>query len=90
MKLMAKRVVAETDGAYFLKILMYFIIGSLWVRLSSGHFAPGISSLPVGLIIGLLFAMHDHFQIDRKIEYVVLLAAALLSYLAPIGVVLQI
>lgn len=82
---MAKRK-TEKDSAYVLKVLLYFILGSIWLR--SGDFLP-ITSLPVGLVVGLLFARHDHFAIDRKIEYVVLLAAALVSYVAPIGFVLQ-
>jgi ABC-type dipeptide/oligopeptide/nickel transport system permease component len=46
--------------------------------------------IPVGLLIGLVFATHDHFKIDRKIEIVVLLIASVLSYLLPIGFVLSI
>lgn len=73
----------ETDSVYFLKILLFFILGSIWFKHS--QFLP----VPVGLLAGLLFAHHDHFQIDRKIEYAVLLAAAVLSFVAPIGVVLR-
>ena len=75
----------EPDSVYFMKIVLYFILGGIWVYLD-GFFVPG---LPIGLLIGLLFARHDHFQIDRKIEYAVLLAAAILSYVAPIGLVLR-
>ena len=79
----------EPDSVYFLKILLFFIIGALWLNLSF-EVLPGIRSLPVGLVIGVLFARHEHFMIDRKIEYLVLLSAALLSYLAPIGIVIEI
>ncbi|MGF7229310.1 MAG: hypothetical protein ACQR33_05000 [Candidatus Saccharibacteria bacterium] len=41
--------------------------------------------LPVGLAIGLFFTSHEHFQIDRKIEYAVLLVAMLVGYFAPFG-----
>ncbi len=80
----------ESDSLYFLKVLLYFILGAIWIHLHNGRFLPMISSLPVGLFIGLLFARHEHFAIDRKIEYVVLLGAALLSYLAPVGLVISI
>lgn len=82
---MAKR---ESDSVYFLKILLYFILGSIWLRFSDLQVLPGVSALPVGLLLGLVFAHHDHFQIDRKIEYAVLIAASVLSFVAPIGIVL--
>ena len=77
----------EATSVYFLKILLYFIIGSIWFKTISP--VAGFDGFPVGLVIGLLFASHDHFQIDRKIEIAILLAAAILSYVAPVGVVLQ-
>ena len=45
---------------------------------------PGI---PIGLMVGVMFAAHDHFQIDRKIELAILLGASILSFVAPIGAV---
>ena len=87
--LMARRALSpELDSVYFLKILLFFILGAIWLRLSGDEILPGISSLPVGFLIGLLFARHEHFMIDRKIEYVVLLIAAILSYAVPVGIVL--
>ena len=80
----------EPDGVYFLKILLFFIVGSIWLHFSDIEILPGISNLPIGLILGLVFAAHEHFQIDRKVEYAVLLGATILSYVAPIGVVLEI
>src|SRR5688572_5126891 len=80
----------ELDSVYFLKIILFFIIGAIWLKTKSGDLLPGISNLPVGFFIGIIFARHDHFMIDRKIEYAVLLLAAILSYIAPIGVVLQV
>jgi len=41
--------------------------------------------LPVGLIVGVLFSSHEHFQIDRKIEYAVLVVAALVGLMIPFG-----
>lgn len=76
----------EQDGVYFLKLVLFFIVGCLWIHIGKGD---GVS-LPVGLILGLLLASHEHFQIDRKVEYAVLLIATILSFIAPIGFVLTI
>ena len=74
MSKVAKRTIArETDNAYFLKILIYFILGMVWVKVN------GIVVLPVGLIIGVLISRHDHFAIDRKVEYAVLIVSAILG-----------
>ena len=73
----------ELDGVYLLKLALYVILGSLWVKLS--HSNNLNIPLPVGLVIGLLFANHEHFQIDRKIEYAVLLVAMMVGYFAPYG-----
>jgi hypothetical protein len=86
---MTKTKKTEKDSVYFLKILLFFIIGSLWIHVGSFKILPGINSLPVGLVLGLLFAHHEHFQIDRKVEYAILLAAAILSFVAPVGVVVR-
>lgn len=74
------------DSVYTLKLVMYLIIGTLWVRVNhSGSSIP----VPVGLIIGALFAMHDHFKIDRKIEYAVLLVAMLVGFWSQIGLLIS-
>jgi hypothetical protein len=74
----------ELDSVYVLKLVMYLIIGALWIRFgnSSGN---GQIPIPFGLIIGLLFAMHDHFKIDRKIEYAVLLVAMFVGFWTQAG-----
>jgi hypothetical protein len=73
----------ELDSTYILKVLMYLIVGSLWLKvtLKSGSEMP----LPVGALIGLLFAAHDHFQIDRKIEYAVIIVAMFIGFWIPTG-----
>ena len=82
---MAKENNQEPDSLYFLKIVLFFILGGVWVAFDR---TAGITkTIPVGLIIGLFFAHHDHFQLDRKIEYAILLASAALSYVAPLGLV---
>ena len=74
-----RKVQAEPDSAFLLKMVMYLIVGAQWVRFVNPSLTKEIP-IPVGLIIGLLFAMHDHFRLDRKIEYALLLVAMLLAF----------
>ncbi len=77
----------EIDSVYFLKLVMYLIIGSFWVRIDrNGTVIP----VPVGLIVGLIFASHEHFQLDRKIEYAVLLMAMFVGLWLPLGLTLAV
>ncbi|MEO5691121.1 MAG: hypothetical protein ABIQ64_02960 [Candidatus Saccharimonadales bacterium] len=80
----------ESNGFYFLKIMLYIVLGSLWIRFASplelGPFT--VSAFPIGLILGLLIASHDKLQIDRKIEYVVLIIFAIFSFFLPTGIVI--
>jgi uncharacterized transporter YbjL len=71
------------DGVYLLKLVLYVLLGSLWIKISHG----GNINIPIpaGLFVGLLFSSHEHFRIDRKIEYAVLLVAMLIGYFAPYG-----
>ena len=78
---------AESDSAYFLKLVLFFMLGTFWVRLLNVSFGPlDHLSVPLGLVIGLIFASHEHFKIDRKIEYAVLLAATFISFYLPVGI----
>lgn len=80
----------EPDSAYFLKLVLYIVLGAVWIRFSE-PIAIGdilLNGVPIGLAIGLLFAAHDHFQVDRKIEYAVLVIAAIISFFLPTGMLL--
>jgi uncharacterized transporter YbjL len=74
----------ELDGVYVLKLVLYVLLGSLWLKIHSVDLTTGIP-LPIGLVIGLIFASHEHFAIDRKVEYAVLVLAALVGLIAPYG-----
>lgn len=63
----------EADTVYILKIVLYFILGTIWIK----H--DGKAIFPIGFAVGVLFASQDHFRIDRKIEYALLLLAAVLG-----------
>ena len=80
----------ERDSTYFLKIVLYIILGSFWLKfhepVAIGDFL--LNGFPVGLLIGLMFAAHDHFQVDRKIEYALLIIVTIITFFLPAGIVL--
>jgi len=80
----------EPDSTYFLKIILYIILGSFWLKFHSplqlGDFR--LNGVPLGLLIGLLFASHDHFQVDRKIEYAILVVVTIVTFFLPAGIVI--
>lgn len=84
---MAKRSTKKsdsTDSAFVLKLVLYMILGVQWLRIFP---EPDLQfPLPFGAFIGLIFAAHDHFRIDRKIEYAVLLIAMLIGFWLPLGI----
>ncbi len=84
---MAKKQNKELDSVYFLKLVLYLVIGSMWLKITKGENLQ--IPLPLGGLVGLLFASHEHFQIDRKIEYAVLLVAILVGFWLPFGVFLN-
>lgn len=79
-----KKTAKESDGTFFLKLVLYTVMGSqwLWLVADDGTHLP----LPLGLALGLFFASHEHFKIDRKIEFAVLLVAALIAYWGQVGI----
>jgi len=80
----SKKANQELDGVFVLKLVLYAVLGSLWLKVQGS--STGMSfPIPVGLFVGLLFTAHEHFQIDRKIEYAVLVLAALIGLIAPYG-----
>lgn len=85
-----KTTTTEADSTYFLKLVLYVILGSFWIKfhqpVAIGDFL--INGFPLGLLIGLLFARHDHFQVDRKIEYAILIIVTILTFFVPAGIVI--
>lgn len=80
-----KKPATELDSTFFMKLVLYLIVGAQWLRLSinNGNFQVQV---PLGLFIGILFVAHDHFRIDRKIEMAVLLVAMLVGFYGQVGV----
>lgn len=77
----------EQDSVFFLKLTVFLILGSQWVYISS--YPDWEIPIPIGLIIGLVFATHEHFQIDKKIEYAILLVTSFIAYWLPIGLLIS-
>ena len=80
----------EEDSSFILKIVIYILLSSFWIKfqvpIELGLMT--ISGLPVGLLVGLILASQDRFQIDRKIEYVVLFIMTIITYFLPAGIVI--
>lgn len=77
----------ESDSAYVLKLILYIFLGSLWLRVgvnNSDWFVP----MPLGFVVGLLLTSHEHFRIDKKIEYAILVCVMFISFFLPFGIVL--
>lgn len=72
----------STDGVFALKLAVYIVLGSIWAKISFDNLQIPV---PIGLIIGMLLTTHEKLKIDRKIDYAVLLVAALIGFWAPFG-----
>ncbi len=75
----------ELDSVYLLKIVLYLIIGAQWIRFVNVAGTIQIP-IPIGLVVGFLFAVHDHFKIDRKIEFAILLIAMFVGFWSQVGI----
>lgn len=75
----------ELDSVYLLKIALFLIVGSQWLYISSADATKQLP-IPVGAVVCLLFAMHEHFKIDRKIEYAIILLAMFIGFWLPVGI----
>ncbi len=76
----------ETDSAYVLKLVLYMIIGSQWLLVARN--TDWQVPIPYGALVALVFAQHEHFRIDRKIEYAIILVAMFLGFWVLPGVTL--
>lgn len=81
-KTASRTVSSDNDAVYILKLVLYLILGSQWLRVTwDGVTIP----LPVGVIIGLIFAHSEKYPIDRRIQYVILLLSMFIGFWLPIG-----
>lgn len=74
----------ELDSLFIFKLVLFLMLGSQWLyitRTDGSTFLP----IPIGAGIGIAFALHDHFKIDRKIEYALLLVSMFIGFWLPMG-----
>ncbi len=87
-----RRQVVESDGTYFLKLIIVVILGTLWLKLVQPLSWQGIpfGGMPIGTIIGLAgISLVEKDQTNRKIWYAVLIIVTIVSYFLPAGIVIQ-
>lgn len=80
----------ESDGKYFLKLVLVILLGSLWIKFNSPLMAGPfvMNGLPVGMLVGLIVvSQFEKFQYDRKIWYALLVLVTIVSYFLPMGIV---
>lgn len=83
--------VYESDSTYFLKLVVFVLLGMFWLRFQQPVEWLGVplSAVPVGMLVGmLLVSKYEKLQADRKIWYVVLLVVAIASLFSPTGIIL--
>ena len=81
----------ETDGTYFLKLVVFTLLGTLWIKFAQPVAWLGVPlrGIPVGLFAGLLLvSKFEKYQSDRKIWYAILLVITIICYFVPAGIVL--
>lgn len=81
----------EREGVFFLKLAVFLVLSTLWVRLSQPlEVGPMIiQAIPVGLVLSLLLVLKiEKYQFNRKIWYVMLILMAILTSFTPVGVIL--
>ena len=76
---------SEMDSIFIFKMALFLILGSQWLYIIDSTSSAQLP-IPVGAIVGLVFASQEHFKIDRKIEYVILLIAMFIGFWLPMGI----
>lgn len=81
----------ESDSTYFLKLVIYVLLGTLWLKFALPITWLGIpiGGIPVGMLVGLILVRRfEKYQSDRKIWYAILLVVTILSHFVPAGIVI--
>lgn len=83
--------VFETDSTYFLKLVVFVLLGTLWLKFATPVTWLGfpLNGIPAGTLIGLILVNRfEKFQADRKIWYAILLVVTIICYFVPAGIVI--
>ena len=81
----------ESDSTYFLKLVVYVLLGTFWLKFASPVTVLGVpfGGVPVGMLIGLLLVRYaEKYQSNRKIWYAILLVVTIISHFVPAGIVI--
>lgn len=81
----------ETDSTYFLKLVVFALLGTLWLKFATPISIGGflLNGVPLGFLIGvILVSQFEKYQSDRKIWYAILLVVTIICYFVPAGIVL--
>lgn len=81
--------VLDRDAVFLFKCVLFLILGSQWLYIVQGEYRT-LFPIPIGAIIGIAFIIKDRQQVDRKIEYALLLAAMFICFWLPLGMTLHI
>lgn len=84
-----REVLFESDSTYLLKLVVYILVATLWLRLGTplalGAFV--VQALPVGTLGSLLcIRMLERHQLDRKIMYAAVLTVGIITSFLPAGI----
>lgn len=83
--------VYESDSTYFLKLVVFVLLGTFWLKFAQPIVWLGIplGGIPIGMLIGVLMVRRfERYQNDRKIWYAILLVVTIISHFVPAGVVI--
>lgn len=83
--------VFESDGTYFLKLVVFVLLGTLWLKFAQPISWLGVpmNGIPLGMLVGLLLvSKFEKYQADRKIWYAILLVVTIICYFVPAGIVI--
>lgn len=83
--------VFESDGTYFLKLVVFVLLGTFWLKFQQPVGWQGFlfNAVPLGLLVGLILVRQfEKHQSDRKIWYATLLVVTVICYFVPAGIVI--
>ena len=83
--------VFESDGTYFLKLVIVILLGTFWLRFAEPIwlFNFPFGAIPIGLLVGLILVNRfEKLQSDRKIWYAILVVVTIICYFTPSGIII--
>lgn len=81
----------ESDSTYFLKLVIYALLGTLWLKFATPVTVFGVpfGGVPAGMLVGLVLVRYfEKYQSNRKIWYAILLVVTIISHFVPAGIVI--